>query len=185
MAKKKKRQAAVAGEQSAAVAGAEASAVPAGGVVRVATLSELEAAVNEELDLVVKLPGNRTMLVPVRRLTPAESARLFELLEESVPPVKKVSGPDGVEREEFDLANGPYRKKQRERERECRALALWWACPLFRASPAAPAGTEPGAEPTASQIVTFVEGRLTEDILEQIYTVARALDLEVMRRVNF
>lgn len=163
------------------------------------SLAELEEATGAEQEVVVRLPGGRALRVGVRRLTPAESAHLQERMEELIPPLKKVPLADGTgTKEEIDLTDATYQKKVRERQRECRAMACWWCCGLFREEwerrnlsaggrPAEPAEPAPGTGALAREnIVEFVQGRkLPEAVLEQIYYVARAMDLEVMGRVNF
>lgn len=163
-----------------AVGSAAVDAEP--GVLRVASLSELEAVVNEPVAVLVKFNG-RQIEVPVRRLTPGQSARLEEIVNREPMPMRE--NPE-TGKSEVALDDAEYNKRSAKRLREARALACWWGCPLFKeawlkANPAA----HPEAEPPVEVIVEFVEGRLTEIFLNAIDEVARSFDAEVMGRLGF
>jgi hypothetical protein len=92
-------------------------------------------------------------------------------------------------KQEIDLTNEEYNRKVRARRLEVRAQALWWACGLFReAWVLEREQARPGSsreEPKLEEITAYVQGRLIESVLEQLFSVARAEEVEVLGRVNF
>lgn len=157
---------------------------------RMRSLSELEAEVCREYQLKVKV-GPKEVIFPVRRLTPAETAQLEEILSEVQPPLKEVVDEHGKKQKEFDHTDVDYQKAARVKQIEARALACWWSCSLFREEykrtvPKQMLAAGSSAEdPSRKEIVAFVQSKLTESILNQIYQVARSEDLELESLLNF
>lgn len=154
-------------------------------VKRVKTLEDLQSACEELLDVKIVLPskkGVQTMLVGVRMLRPAETEQLELILKEAHPPLQDVPQPDGSVRKEY-IPDPKTLEKAARLQKEARAMALWWCCPIFSASDEGQAIVKRGAQ--RSEIVTFIQSKFTESILEKLYTITRAEEFDLEDRINF
>jgi hypothetical protein len=156
-------------------------------VLQITTLEQLQNACDELIHVKVVLPSNKGVtvaLIPVRLLRPNESERLELILKEAHPPMKEVVQPDGTKQMQY-VPTPETLQQAAALQRVARAMALWWACPLFRESEEGKALYGNDAEPSRQAIVDFVQSKFTESILEKLYTVARSQEFELEDRVNF
>lgn len=147
------------------------------GTLTITSLDELEALCRAPIDVEIKL-GAREIKVPVRRLTPAEAARVDLIARKALPPV--LTDP-ATKQQRYDFTNPKYVEERARHGIQARAVAVFVACPLFR--------NAPGVDGSDVEKVTeFVQGKATEEILEQIYEVAargtRGIEEEI-ERANF
>jgi hypothetical protein len=154
------------------------------GIVEIGSLEELEAICTEVLHLRMQMNG-KTISIPVRRLTPAESEKIELILAEAHPPTKKNEQGEIV----FDIADAGYRKVVAEKQKVARAVAVYMGCPLFHKAEGLRMKAEGNPTGTGTlqreEIVAFVQGKLTDAIHEEIYRVCRSEDLVIEGRVNF
>jgi hypothetical protein len=125
--------------------------------------AECEAAVVVELEI-----RARKRVVELRRLRPEEEASIDLILSEARPP--RAESVDG--REAYDWGDETYLKKSKILQREARAMALWWSCPLFAASADAPKASGDGGM-DRKRITEFIQKKLTERALDHLYAAAR------------
>ena len=110
----------------------------------------------------------------VRRLTPAEEAKIAEIIELVTPPVIKGRVP---EEDRVDVTNPDYIKRKTDSAIKARAQALYWSVPCF--SESKPGLTDLG------DITTFVQGQLTESILDVLWKATRQGGVAMAELVNF
>ena len=157
-------------------------------VLTITSLDQLQRACEETFHVKAVLPspkGVRVVLIPVRLLRPDESERLELIVKDVNIPMKPVPQPDGTSRMEY-VTDKETNEKIARAQRVARAMALWWACPLFRES-------EDGKKAVAiskesdqrAAIFDLVQSKFTETILEKLYTVIRAQEFHLEERVNF
>jgi hypothetical protein len=129
---------------------------------RIENFSELEQLCNGERDCVILVNGQPRM-IGVRSLTPAEDASLQQILRKALPP-RITGGGDGGE-DKWDLDDPDYKQTRERKRTEARAMAIYLACPTYRRA----IQEKLGPTPTADQIVTFVQGAISEKVVERIY----------------
>jgi hypothetical protein len=144
--------------------------------VKIASFDELTARIEKPLRCVFKLDGDLIEL-PVRRLPPLLAERVRRLRRGVTPPFKRERGPNG----DYDPMDVKYLEQRDAMEARVRALIVYSCCPLI-------AGKKPGLT-DEGEILAFVQGVLSENILDLIMLTAQAgglnLDEEVQRRANF
>lgn len=154
-------------------------------ILTVTTLDQLQAACDTRLHVKVALPSNKGItvaLIPVRMLRPNETEQLELILKEAQPPMQEVVQPDG--RKEMQYIPTPETLEKAARlQRICRALALWWACPLFKESDQGKQIIKEGEK--RDTIFDFVQSKFTESILDKLYQVCRSQEFQLEDRVNF
>lgn len=122
--------------------------------------------------------GGQAISFSGRRLTRAEQRRILELLQTALPPV--LPPEPGSDEPRYDLRNPEYQQAKRAAERKARALALYWAFPLF-------AQLVKGAAPTDDDIVAALEGsRIAEELFDHAWErLNESVVLVDQRRVGF
>lgn len=141
----------------------------------ITTLDELDAVCREQFECEFELhPGPRKVRLALRYLTPAEDARITEIIR-SVPP-KMIEGSRPGERVP-DLTDPAYQSALQEARLKARALTLYLCVPMFSQA-------KPGLS-DLKEIAEFVQGKLHEAVLEMIYERIAAGPVSVEDRVNF
>lgn len=148
------------------------------------TLDELDALCRREVKVFIPGPLKdgkpAAIAVTIRRLTPQETARVRELREAVVPPVVTVEDEEtGRSKREYDFANADYTRKLAGVAVTSRALAVWLGCEWFRA------GAPPGTGDSTEKIQEYVQGRLTDSLIELIYQQIIAVDGRLEEQVDF
>jgi len=154
-------------------------------LVHVTNLAQGQAACDRLIHVKVVLPGPngiQILLIPTRLLRPDETEKLELILKEAHPPLKEVAQADG--RREMQYVPDPETlEKSAHLQRVARALALWWACPIFRESDDGKKLVESGEK--RDDVFAFIQSKFTDSILEKVYQVARAQEFQLEDRVNF
>ena len=120
------------------------------------TLAELVAICADPV-VVEGLVGAHRIRFEGRRLTPDEHRRVRQLLEQTLPPELPPETPGGEVR--YNLRAPEFLARREENRRKARALALYWAFPLFGRE-------EVRATPRPeSEVVAVVEQAAVEDSL--------------------
>lgn len=115
--------------------------------------------------------------VEVRTLTPDEDAQLEQILDAVVPPMRPVPGGKAGDAPMPDIANVEYQKKKSEAGLMVRALALYWAVPIFcQEKPGLTNGTD---------IKNFIQSKLNNAILDVLFAGVRNGRIGTASLVNF
>jgi hypothetical protein len=158
--------------------------------VRVTSLAAAEEICRKPVQAKVKMHG-RTYIFPVRLLMDEESERLDRILKEHQPPL--IDGdPDeqGNRKKVFNYADPDFQKHAKRALRVTRALALWWACPIFRdAADKLPMGgtfefLDPDGDPLVLKkivvdlknrdfVTAFVGSKLPGEVLDELEAYCR------------
>jgi hypothetical protein len=115
--------------------------------------------------------------IEVRTLLPEEDAQLDQLLDSVIPPMKAATGAKPGDPMIPDIANPDYQKRKNDTYLTARALALYWAVPVFSAE-------KPGLK-TATEITEFVQKKLTTQLLDILFNGVRNGRIELAALVNF
>lgn len=145
---------------------------------RITSLGQLERIVERPVEFVDWI-WNERVLITGRLLHPEETEQLRLILNEALPPLVE-KDVNGQKVREHDNSDPKFLEKLRRGERLARALACYWAFPLFAAE-------RPGLA-DREEILKFVESRkLTERLLDRMQYVATAREDEagVEQRVDF
>lgn len=150
---------------------------------QITSLEQLQEACDQIVHIKVVLP-DRVVLIPIRLLRPNEFEQIELIHKEAHPPMKEVLQPDGRKELQYvpDIAT---LEKSAALQRVGRAMALWWACPLFQASERGKEILKMERDKQRPAIVEFVQSSFTETILDRLYAMARAEEFELDERVNF
>jgi hypothetical protein len=148
--------------------------------VRIESLSQLQARCEQPMAVRFVLDG-QVIEVPVRRLTPAEQEKVDQVYDfaenrsrELRPPLLKGRTP---EEDRYDYNNEKYQAELEKLKRTARALAIYTGCPAVQAG-------KPGLD-NRDEIRDYVQGMLTEHILNLLHLNIMAGGLDVAERVNF
>jgi hypothetical protein len=107
-----------------------------------------------------------------------ECKRLSAAIEEEVRRIRRdVQPPWSAEKKDYDHLNSQYLQKRDAAERIARSVIVYWGCPQVAAK-------KPGLIKPA-EIHLFVNGLLTEHILELLALTVQAGGLEVPQRTDF
>lgn len=142
-----------------------------------ATLEELSNLVTRKQFLDITI-GGKVLRVEFRTLRADESTILADKSATLMPPAKE-NPPEGEFNIEthLDWKDETFIAKKRSVENVCRALAVYWCCPMFQlASPNL--STEAG-------ILEFVNSKLDENLLDQIYNAIQRSPYEEIALANF
>jgi hypothetical protein len=157
---------------------------------KMTSLAEAEEICRKPVQAKVKMHG-RTYIFPVRLLMDEESERLDRILKEHQPPL--IDGdPDeqGNRKKVFNYADPDFQKHAKRALRVTRALALWWACPIFRdAAEKLPVGgtfefLDPDGDPLVPKnivvdlknrdfVTAFVGSKLPGEVLDELEAYSR------------
>lgn len=140
---------------------------------KVNSLAEAQKIADEFVSVPIMLNG-QTMEVDVRRLRPDEDCQLAAMLESVVPPIKQGKTPED---DRIDFQNADFLKRKAEAEIGARALAIYWCVPIF-------SGERPGLT-RKDEIVGFVQGKLTNSILNLLYAETRTGGIRIPEGINF
>ncbi len=124
---------------------------------KITTLDELSAIVDKPLTVEIDFLG-QVLQIDCRRLTPAESAILSEIVDEAIPPVIKGRTMD-EDRPDYD--NPAFLKKKALVSLEARAMAIYWCVPMFNQA-------KPGLT-NRSEITAFVQSKLNDGVLRALW----------------
>jgi len=137
------------------------------------TLDELQALVDGKINCRFRLDG-REANVPVSRISPAVAEKERQIKRAVQPPYK----PD---RKDYDPLDAKFLADRDLANLKARAFIVYSCCPLVSAK-------RPGLTST-DDIFAFVQGLLTENILNVIALTAQAggldLDVEAQKTANF
>lgn len=125
----------------------------------ITSLKDLQALCSKRHKVEFEFDGS-PVSIEIRRLTPAEQARIAEIVDSVVPPIQKGKLP---EEDRVNTLDPEYRKKKNLAIVEARSLAIYWAVPSFQE-------IEPGLTDPAA-IAKVVQGALTEPILNALWDV--------------
>jgi hypothetical protein len=141
----------------------------------ITSLSELNALCQQKQKVEFDFNGKKCAL-EMRRLTPAEQAKIAEVVEAVMPPIQKGRTP---EEDRVNTLDPEYRKKKSDAALRGRSLALYWAVPAISSG-------RPGLTDQA-EICSYVQGQLTEPILNLLWNATQESDIrgDVGSLVNF
>jgi hypothetical protein len=149
-------------------------------VMRITNLAELQARCERPIAVQFVLDG-QVIEVPVRRLSPAEQEKVDQVYDfaenrsrELRPPLLKGRTP---EEDRYDYNNEKYQAELEKLKRSARALAIYTGCSAVQAG-------KPGLS-NRDEIREYVQGILTEHILNILHLNIMAGGLDVAERVNF
>jgi len=177
-------------------------------LAKIMSLAEAEEICRKPVEAKVKMHG-RNYVFPVRLLAEEESERLDRILKEHQPPL--VDGdPDeqGNRKKVFNYADSDFQKHAKRALRVTRALALWWACPIFReaaeklvAAPPATVGRtfeflDPDGDPLVPKtivvdlknrdfVTAFVGSKLPGEVLNELEAYCRLGQRDEEERTAF
>lgn len=114
--------------------------------------------------------------IEVRTLLPHEDALLDQMMDSVLPPLK-ASGPKPGDAMIPDIGNPDYQKRKNDAYITARALALYWAVPIFSAE-------KPGLK-NASEITDYVQSKLTTQLLDTLFNGVRNGRVDLAALVNF
>ena len=137
------------------------------------SLAEIQKLCSNTRDVVFELNGRECRL-PVRQLTPAEEARVSEVINSVMPSIIKGKTPDD---DRVDYTNPEFIKRKNEAAVKGRALALYWAVPAFQEA-------RPGLT-DEKQITDYIQGQLNETVLNLLNQAAREGGVTLAEVVNF
>jgi hypothetical protein len=137
------------------------------------SLADLQKLVSQRFSVDFVFNSEKCSL-EVRRLTPAEEAKIAEIIELVTPSVIKGRTP---EEDRVDLTNPKYIKEKTDAAIKARAQALYWSVPCF-------AEAKSGLT-DLSDIASFVQGQLTESILDILWKATRQSSVALAELVNF
>lgn len=137
------------------------------------SLSEIQKLCAQTKRVEFTLDGKKCAL-EVRRLTPAEEARLAEIADSVTPPIIKGANP---EQDRLDLTNAAYLKKKTEAALQARSQGLYWAIPAFQAD-------KPNLTNLAD-IEKYIQGQLSEQLLDVLWKASRESGIAQADLVNF
>ena len=150
----------------------EAEPAPTG-PLKVATLAELSAIIDKPLTVEIDWMGKAIQL-EARRLTPAESAMLTEIMDEAIPPIVKGRTMD---EDRPDYANADFIKKKGVVAVEARAMAIYWCVKMFREA-------KPDLK-NRKEITDFVQGQLNESVHRALWQAISEPGVKNAALVNF
>jgi hypothetical protein len=139
----------------------------------VTSLAEIQKLSTARKKVEFKL-GEQTCSLEMRTLTPAEEARISDIVDAVTPPLVKGNMP---EQDRIDTTNSDYIKRKTAAAIQARSQALYWAYEAFQQ--AKPGLTDLG------QVTEFVQGQLTEPILNVLWTDTRKGGIDFVELVNF
>jgi hypothetical protein len=134
--------------------------------VPITSLAELTALCQEK-KTVKFIFNDKPCAVEVRKLTPAEDAKIAEIVESVVPPVERGRVP---EEDRVNGLNPEYIKKRADAVNKARALGLYWAVPMLNQGKSGLTNPD--------DICSFVQGQLTEPILVLLWNGIRYSGVE-------
>lgn len=137
------------------------------------SLAEIQKLCAQQKRVEFNLDG-RPCVLEVRRLTPAEDARIAEIIDSVIPPVIKGRTP---EEDRLDTVNADYQKRKADAAVKARAQALYWSVPAI-------AGDKPGLS-NLDDIARHVQSMLNETILALLWQASRDSGVEKAELVNF
>ena len=144
---------------------------------KIASFDELTARIEKIIPCVFKL-DDELIEIPVKRLSPLQAERVRKLRRSVTPPFKKDRNPPVGD---YDPMDPKYLEAKDTLDVKVRAFIVYSCCPLIAAK-------KPGLT-DESEMVAFVQGILSENVLDLIMLTAQAgglnLDEEVQRRANF
>lgn len=139
----------------------------------ITSLAELDALCRKRSKVEFDLNGQKCSL-EVRKLTPMEESKVNEIVESVTPAVIKGKTP---EEDRLDLTNAKYIKDKNDASLKARAQALYWAVPAFQEGK--PGLTDPNL------VRDYVQGLLTEPILNMLWNATRESGVNLAELVNF
>jgi hypothetical protein len=140
---------------------------------KVSSLAELSAIVDKPLLIEFDWMGSLVQ-IEARRLRPAESAILSEMMDEAVPPVIKGRTMD---EDRPDYGNVDFIKKKAQVGIEARAMALYWCVKMF-------SDAKPGLS-NRKEITEFIQSQLSESVLRAMWNGVSHPVIEKSELVNF
>ena len=141
---------------------------------RITKLSELQAMCEERFDIEIQITSNEPVLITGRRLTPAESTILDEIINSVLPPsIKGVKAED----DRFDFNNAGFIKAKKAAMVKARALGVYWAYPMYWGDGPLTTDTE--------AIVKFVQSKLTEAVLQVLWQQLQDGGVRKVSFINF
>ena len=141
---------------------------------KVVKLSDLQKMVGETFTVEIEMPMQGLVSVEGHRLSPAEVDVFQSVINEVLPPQVKGTPADKPQFNEFEPE---YVKRKKKAFKLARALALYWAYPMF-------AGEKPGLE-KHEEIYAFIQSRLTDSILDALLHPLNDWGLRKVALVNF
>lgn len=126
----------------------------------IASLNDLNQLCRESIEAAVRTPKG-VVRIRMRTLTPAESNRIQDLMDEVMPPYLKDK--DGAPTDRLDVTDAAYLRRKREVMRKARSLGLYWSVDVMRAG-------KPGLT-DVNEIHEFVSAQATDTVLEQLWTI--------------
>lgn len=142
------------------------------------SLADLRREVSQTIQIQLELGGpeasEKIVVIEARRLTPAESSAVDEILGAIVPPIIKGKT---MEEDRPDYTNDDFRKARSKAQIASRSLALYWTIPAFK--------MEGDEAPTQEQIIKHVQGLLNSDLLDLLYQAVRGSGVRTASLVNF
>lgn len=143
---------------------------------KLTTLGEMRAVFERKIDLQFEFDGQQCE-IEARRLSPAESARISDMLVVIVPPLVKGRTQDD---DRFDVTNPDYVKKKSAAALQARAMGIYTCVPAIKADFDA---KHPAAEVGA--VTDFVQQLFNDQVLELIWSAVRDGGVKTAEIVNF
>lgn len=150
-----------------------AEAPPPPAIRKIATLDELSAILDKPMTVEIDFMG-QVIQIDCRRLTPAESAILSEIVDEAIPPVIKGKTMDD-DRPDYD--NPIFLKKKAQVAIEARAMGIYWCVPMFNQA-------KPGLT-NRVEVTNFVQSKLNEGVLRALWQSISMAGVNRADLVNF
>ena len=152
----------------------ETSTNPA--VLRILTLDRLQELVDRPMVARFILDG-QAVEVPVHRLKPAQQELVDRIYDFSEGRSRELRPPKVPGRDDYDTADPKYLERLAELRRCARAMAIYLGCEAVRV------GRPDLAD--RDQIRTYVDGILTEQILDLLHLTIMSSGLNVAEAANF
>ncbi len=117
--------------------------------------------------------NNSPCALEVRKLTPAEDARIAAIIDSVIPAVIRGKTPED---DRLDTQNQDYIARKRDSALRARAQALYWAVPAF--------STERPGMTDLNEITTYIQSQLTEAVLTLLWNATQQHGVDLAALVN-
>ncbi len=151
---------------------------------KLTTLADMQAVFEKSITIQFTFDGAEYE-IEAKRLSPAESHKLEEMLITAAPPLIKGKTADD---DRFDVANPDYVRKKTLLSIQARAMGIYWSVPAIRRDFDAKqvAATGSAANPPEVNAVTdFVQKLFNDQVLELIWQSVRDGGVQKLELVNF
>lgn len=150
---------------------------------KLTTLADMQAVFEKSITIQFTFDGAEYE-IEAKRLSPAESHKLEEMLITAAPPLIKGKTADD---DRFDVANPDYVRKKTLLAIQARAMGIYWSVPAIRRDfDAKAAAANPGFVAAEVNAVTdFVQKLFNDQVLELIWQSVRDGGVQKLELVNF